>query len=1479
MIQLKVYKTKGDGTTALFLDLYETEPIKLTLSIEDITQADATSVFSKTFRVPATRHNNEFFENAYEVDGIDFDVTLKNYAEILVDGAEFREGHIRLQKIFRNQDLDRIDYELLFLGETRDFSSTIAEKTLCQLVMTDFDWVGLPQAYTNAADFSGPFNYTNIVTSWLAFPETPGNMGAGYADGDIIMPLIDHGNTYTDAQNTGAAGDPDQGRIALGPETTGSRSFTFPANSLSQTRMKPMIRAKRVLDQIFQDVGYTYSSTFLNSDRFHQMYISAFGNDESIGMEIDQVTGTNFSSSNQFGSGNDINEYMYNNLVTTNVSNNFNIASPATGSYFNVTADAVTGGNFYIMSASAAMNGEVEQSNGPNIQVPVFLRLCVVNQIGGTITQTLAQGNSAGNGSTSSLTWDSRNGGYQPLAGDIIQVFCDTSSGFIDYSTVTNTYWDCTAAPGAYYSPLDLDCEHKQIDYVKDILTMFRLVMQPDNNRPNNFIIEPWQDFIGSGTTYDWSHKLVEDMDSVLEPLFNTQSATIEFSKAEDEDYINTFHQDNNKHAYGYLQFNSTNELLKGTRKIEVVGIAPTPLDQIEHGDATNPQINPQFVVPSIHTHDDNAAANEHIPIKPKTRFLFYNGLQTITVNADKWYLNNSIGAAVQQSTWPLVSPYENWPVQTTSLNLNFSNDTRYYIDPSPGTGYFDQGSTLFDTFWSRYISSLYNKFSRRLTAKFILNNVDLQDLTFDDVIFVNGKYYRPEKIIDAQVGAETVVTCQLITLNDQRPIWLDEPLTGFSVVASNTSCIGQEGEIQITTNGTPAFTWELDASGAQGTVNPTGSAPFTFTITAPVGIDTLIVTDSLGRVATVQVDVPASTASPVTSSFTTVDPTICTESSVQTTTIVDYESTTPYVTGTFGAFAHFDTKLIDLLESQVARPLPASGTGFNAFGLDYNFRLNTTTYPNLLTEWSGVITWTNLSFTTTNWSDYELGYSGPDGITPQIVPAQYVSGWPTSLPPIGTSFTVNINNLPVQFGAAGVSPSPTMDFFATFLGSNTTNWSGKWENTGRIIGKQLTVATQCNGEIDTTPAGGAGAPYTTVWSDAYGTEDRVNLCPGTYQYYVEDVNGCQSDIYNVTLDCATVTYNYVLREYLNNCTQISSTTYIASSASQLPIGQVCTLQQRQGCYYIESVTQNNAQYDIDALSVDCAACNGGEVALSYEVETCGTGANTYYVSRTGATLSPGMSVELNNQTGCFLVIGDSTIAPGSDATTVYKDCTGCETNGTYYYKFLSCDGLFDGPIESPVQLSIGSIIDITPGPGCGTIYAYESAPGTYTYTGSLLYEDCNACNGITPPSQVCHAITNTGFGTAQGTYTFNGLGYGWTVNSGNTISICAETGSVTVTSGQAGIYPSTNPCTSPKNCTLAAPTYVIESCIPAMYNWTLLRGGSNFQIGDVVQFRLNTGLAVYCGTIITLNNGTPDAILHNEISSYACDDAIHCLQ
>ena len=1354
MIQLKVYKqgtaytTNPDGTQiidetgSLFLDLYETEPIKLTLSIEDITNADATSVFSKTFRVPATRDNNEFFENSYAVDGIDFDVTVKNQAEILVDGAQFRAGHIRLQKIYRNHDLDRVDYELLFLGETRDFSSAIGERTMCSMTMTDFSWPGLPSVnYTNAADFEGSPTYTNVTQSWNAYPQLPmANQNLAYADGDILFPLIDHGNQYdTDGEIA-----TDFGTITVGSGGN-DNSFTSQGNAIFASRFKPMIRAKRLWDQIFEDAGYTYESNFLDSDLFKQQYASAFGNSERVGVDQDQVTSGIFE---YFGSGNNgdngMDRLLYcNNQVIYSPDFNINVpdGNPSNlgGSNYIAQGDADPSGAYYTFEAGARVSARAQEPNNPAFPdgyepIDSRVRLLLYRVAAPTVPIVLAEGNPATDNLWTSFSYDSRNGGPQIEAGDTLRVDIQSLGGY-DISQVGTVYWHCNSAPGEYYIPRDLDCEYLQIDYIKDIITMFRLVMQPDPSRPNHFIIEPWQQFIGSGTTYDWSDKLVEDKDMVLEPLFYTQSAQIEYTLAEDEDFINKFHQDNNKHAYGWLRFNSQNELLKGKRDVKVKGIAPTPIDQIHH-ELNTPHPFPQWILPSIFENTTDAGVFKREPIKPKTRLLFYNGLQDITVAADKWWFWVDGTNKNQQAYWPLVSPYQNWPQENVGLNLNFANDTRYYIDPDPNNydnqvppqviqpGYFDQGQTLFDDYWARYVSSLYDKFSRRLTAKFVLDNVDLQYLTFDDVIFVNGKYYRPEKIIDAQVGAETEVVCQLISLNDQRPLWLDEPLTGFSVAVSNTNCIGEQGNIQITTNGSPAFTWELANSGAQGNNNPTGTAPFTFTIDAPVGIDTLTVTDSLGRTATIQVDVPASTATQVTATSVDVNPTDCT--------------------------------------------------------------------------------------------------------------------------------------------------SP------------------------------------CNGSITVTGAGGVG-PYTIEWSDSYAPNlSRTLMCPGQYSYVLTDSNGCQSDSYVVDLECDTELITYQLREFLESCSQVSAATYIATSTTTLPINQVVTLNERAGCYYIESTSTLAALFTIDALNVSCEACDSGQqTPTSWKVQSClqpvqqnPLDNSTRWISLTTpfSNLQPGDVVKdttgpFDQYSPCYTVIAqDFSEPPNTDYSEVYDNCTSCAAGFTYYA--FACDTVSFPPrnFNSSTALNVGGVYKIQDGPNAGVcveIIKEMTQTGSYDNLNSLEYTDCDDCQGITPqPTQHCHTIENVGLGQASGTYDFESQGsvttYNWSLSSGTTGAFCAITGTIVVNTGSVTQTVDIATCFSPKQCRVPIPTfplYVIEDCETGL-NWTMGTQGSSFQIGDVIQYQQGPfgGGAVYCGEITQiLLSGNLDAYLYNPWVSYACNDIIHC--
>ena len=872
MIQVKIYQNNPKvQEESIFLDLYKTEPIKLTISVEDITNAEATSVFSRTFKVPASRHNEEFFKQAFLVSGVTYDVTLKKPAEILVDGAEFKQGHIRLQKIYVNGDLDKTDYELLFLGETRDFSSLLADKPMCQLVMTDFDWDNLPVSYTNAADFTGPFSSSDIQQSWQAFPEST-SLTAGWANGDMIFPLIDYGNTYDDN------GHPNEAVISLTNASTGggNKRFINPSWPLTAERFKPMIRAKRTWDQIFEDAGYTYESTFLNSDRFKQMYMSAFGNNESIQMEIDQNTTTNFSAVGSSVSQDvsyDPLQYLVVNDSVYNPGGNFNPG--ITESYFVAPATAALGGNYYVLEGSANMFAKIDSSNYGFTAIESSLNMYAVSGPGITVPVLLSQGNATFSG-VSSFYYDSRNGGFQIEAGTILKITAEAVGIEPDDSGVIDISWNCTAAPGNYYSPQDLDCEYKQIDYIKDVLTMFRLVMQPSGSRPNHFSIEPWQDFIGSGSTYDWSDKLQKEKDFVIEPLFNTQSQSVDFSFVEDEDYINTYHQDNTKHPYGWLQFNSANELLKGKRSIEVTGISPTPLDQIEQRSGTG-TADAGFIIPIIHGHESGTEATNHIAIKPNTRFLFYNGLINLPLTSSHWYFSVG-GTAVSQSKYPLVSSYEQWPPSPTGLNLNFYNDTRYYTSPNPGLGFFDQSPTLFDEYWSRYISSLYNKYSRRVTAYFTLDNTDLQDLTFDDLIFINGTYYRPEKINNAEVGSRSSVKVNLITVLDAQPIWQNEPLQVSSVIGGAPLCGDGTGSITIETGGTPEFSIVLDNGYTAQYTDTIGLPSYTMTFDGiPTGSYQMTLTDSLGRVWSQVVTIPASTVqSPSISVFGIIQPTIC---------------------------------------------------------------------------------------------------------------------------------------------------------------------------------------------------------------------------------------------------------------------------------------------------------------------------------------------------------------------------------------------------------------------------------------------------------------------------------------------------------------------------------------------------------------------------------------------------------------------------
>ena len=191
--------------------------IPLTKEAYDVTNPQKRLTdFSKTITIPENRVVNQIFEHAFDVN-IDlqtFNPNLKTSYQIIQDGVTAIDGYCQLRSISNVDGL--INYEIQATGKIGNLFEKIRDKYL-----QDLDLSSLDHSWTQ----------TNIVDSWTA------TIGQGY-----VYPMIDLG-----------------GRSRYDIWLT--RDF------------KPAIYLKQYIDTILTEAGYTYDSTFLNSDLFKSLIV------------------------------------------------------------------------------------------------------------------------------------------------------------------------------------------------------------------------------------------------------------------------------------------------------------------------------------------------------------------------------------------------------------------------------------------------------------------------------------------------------------------------------------------------------------------------------------------------------------------------------------------------------------------------------------------------------------------------------------------------------------------------------------------------------------------------------------------------------------------------------------------------------------------------------------------------------------------------------------------------------------------------------------------------------------------------------------------------------------------------------------------------------------------------------------------------------------------------------------------------------
>jgi hypothetical protein len=548
------------------LDLFQDEDIKLSDNVTGLFDLGIIPAdFTRQITLPGTKKNNAFFEHVYDISVLNpdtFATNIKVPAYLDFNGLYLSQGYLQLNKVnlFANKFID--SYEVTVYGAVSSFAREINRSYL-----TDLDSLSV---YNHTSSF------VNISASWA------GQLFSG----SIVYPLAEYGQKMR--------------------YTSGDPFFGIDDNEggLTVQDFKPSIKAKLVWDAIFEEAGYTYSSSFIDNGGFDDVYLlcnRALKYPIYNGIDLENFGVIKVSPIS--GSG----------QTDLNIPQNTAINLP----WYNIQKDPseVIGDNLsYRLDVTSSLKGILN------------LELKLSGSIGGPAIEFIVR-NTGSLSTTASLTTLVNFNSF--FNSNTFQAFADGNTGQNQTYSISTEFSTARLDPGTYYFgiqwydqfsapynnfsfvldpngkpkssleitkvqqaadgrimniPLNMPFGTqgiKQIDFLTSLQKKFNLVIYPSKTIRNEFIVESFNNWYNKGRRWDFNKyaNLNEKIEVI--PANNLAVNELNFGDTLDQDYISQqFSKEANREFAKAYYTDTENFFSQGKFEVKTA-VASTQLLQI----------------------------------------------------------------------------------------------------------------------------------------------------------------------------------------------------------------------------------------------------------------------------------------------------------------------------------------------------------------------------------------------------------------------------------------------------------------------------------------------------------------------------------------------------------------------------------------------------------------------------------------------------------------------------------------------------------------------------------------------------------------------------------------------------------------------------------------------------------------------------------------------------------------------------------
>lgn len=782
-----VYFVPSNGPTYLYdnLDLYSSIPIKINRSyaeLQDISKRN--SDYSYNIQIPGSKKNNTFFENFYDVDvsSLYFNPNSKSLCQVLIDDEVYFNGYMLLNKI--NVLNSKVEYDVTLYSTVGNLYGDIGNNLLKDLNYNDPDYT-----------FNHIFGTNVIVNSW----ETTNFALNQEQPQPFIYPIVHNGYIYSgDTVNftggtpneqthiytsTAPIGSYDAGEFATITAYTDPSTHVHtyrpyrinsPGQGLFNNQLKPALSVWNLMKLLFKQYNYTIKSTFFNTPWMKSLYTYGFYSS----------TGTKFS-------------YNLPSIAVLNAQGVEVIADPYS---IDIHGNRVQGNTIVDLIVATLGNG-VPCQCAVDINVTLTIERKYHNSFFGTDIQIYQQNYVIPNGQQFISIYLPQNG---------------NPSDTIYRHYVNIAYADVPVAPlsSLKYFPVEvnspvnyvdgdfvnfnliIDPYLKQIDFLSSICKKFNLLIVPDPLNARQFIIEPFNYYVGTGDIWDWTEKISFDQGFSVEPALQYIDSNLTFSESDDGDYGNVQFKNQNNRIYGqsfiygptaYKSTTGTTTTIFGS---EVLRQWDTN-DQLPNGGIKLPLGINYVGNTSTYTTGSNGAeliSYQYTGVKTKPKLMWYLGSNNIfletygqvygSTNPYKTYqigILNSHGTGsvdynsiqdipIVSHTMPMGLP-DQYKINNDSACLLFNSETPTYIGVNTFNCY--TVNSAYSNFYGNRINNVYNPNTRYIKGKFYLKLNEFKNLKPNDLIKIQNQYFIWDKINGYNFTNVELTEVELVQVNN----------------------------------------------------------------------------------------------------------------------------------------------------------------------------------------------------------------------------------------------------------------------------------------------------------------------------------------------------------------------------------------------------------------------------------------------------------------------------------------------------------------------------------------------------------------------------------------------------------------------------------------------------------------------------------------------------------------------------------------